>query len=394
MNVLNLSLAETVGLSIVVIFVGKLLVSKIGFLRKFLIPYPIVGGLVFAIITLIGYETNTFTIELDTTLQQYFMVCFFTTIGFQASIKVLKAGGIGVVIFLIISILLVICEDGVGVGLAHLLHQNDLLGLATGSIPMVGGHGTAAAFGPLLEKLGLHSASEVSIAAATFGLIAGSLIGGPIARKLILKHDLKSNDSDDTKHEEEKKTLLNTNNISLAFFQIALAVGIGFYVSCGINKLGITIPIYIGSMLVAAVMRNIFKDGSKLEMKIEEISVLGDMFLAIFLAQALMGLKLWQLSNLALPLIILLVVQVIIVALFAYFIVYKFMGKNYDASVLAAGICGFGLGATPNAIANMNAITSKFGNSIKAYFILPLVGCLFIDFCNAGIITIFLQFIN
>ncbi len=397
MTTIELNLVVSVGLAIIVIFIGKFLVSKINFLEKFLIPYPVVGGLLFATITLIGNMTGTFEIVLDTTLQGYFMTLFFTTVGFSASLKVLKQGGKGVVLFLIIASLLVVLQNAIGVGVSVLLGQDALLGLATGSIPMTGGHGTSGAFGPVLEEAGLTGASAITLAAATFGLISGSLIGGPLSRSLIKKYDLKPSEEalEQAKNLEEKGgTELNANNLSLAFFQVALAAGIGYYVSLLIAKSGLTVPGYIGGMLVAATMRNLFHDGSKFEMKTEEISALSNIFLSVFLAFALMGLKLWQLAELAIPLIILLACQVVLIYFFVRFITFNVMGRDYDAAVLSAGHCGFGLGATPNAMANMNAVTSQFGASPTAYFILPIVGGLFIDFTNATIITLFIQFIG
>ncbi|WP_423364531.1 sodium/glutamate symporter [Mycoplasma sp. P36-A1] len=397
MEPISLTLAETVGLSVVVIFIGKFLVAKIGFLNKFLIPYPVVGGLVFAIVTLIGYSANLFELKLDTTLQDYFMICFFTTVGFTASIKVLKAGGIGVALFLLCAFILTIIQNGVAVGISSAMGMGPLFGMVAGSIPMTGGHGTSGAFGPVLEQYGVSGGLTYSIAAATFGLISGSLIGGPVARRLIVKHDLKPTEPvhEDAAGDIESDTggavLLNENSLSLAFFQVALAVGIGYYISMGISALGVVVPSYIGSMLAAAVMRNVFKDGSKFEMKIPEIQALGSLFLAIFLAQALMNLKLWQLADGALPMFVILICQVIIMVFYATFVTFNVMGKDYDAAVLAAGHCGFGLGATPNGVANMTAVVTKYGPSTKAFFILPIVGGLFIDFVNAAGITFFLN---
>ncbi len=392
--VIELGLVESMGLAVIVIFIGKFLVQKIGFLNKFLIPYPVVGGLVFATLTLIGYMTGTFEVVLDTTLQSYFMTLFFTTIGFSASIKVLKQGGKGVILFFLIATLLVVLQNVVGTGVAMLLGQDPLFGMATGSIPMTGGHGTSGAFGPLLEEAGFEGAATITLAAATFGLIGGSLIGGPLAKTLINKYNLEPNPEDlkAQKAVQEEGKVLDTNDLSLAFFQIVIAAGIGFYVSALIATTGITMPGYIGGMIVAAIMRNTFKDGSKFEMKLPEIESLSAIFLAIFLAFALMNLKLWQLAELALPLIILLACQIALMYLFARFVTFNVMGRNYDAAVLSAGHCGFGLGATPNAMANMNAVTTKYGPSPTAYFILPIVGAMFIDFTNATIITVFIQF--
>lgn len=395
---ITLGLVETVGLAVIVIFIGKILVKNVGFLNKFLIPYPVVGGLVFSILTLIGYQTGAFTITLDMTLKSYFMTLFFTTVGFSASIAVLKQGGKGVVLFLAVATLGVICQNILAIGVSALLGQSPLLGMATGSIPMTGGHGTAGAFGPILEDYGLTGGATIALAAATFGLIGGSLIGGPTARGLIKKHNLQPAKSDDTEYDtsilEKEAALLDGDALALAFFQIALAAGIGYYVSLAIASTGITMPGYIGGMFVAAIMRNVFKDGTKHEMKLPEIEALGGIFLAIFLVHALMDLRLWELAELALPLVILLTCQVAFMAIFARYITFNVMGRDYDAAVISAGHCGFGLGATPNGIANMNAVTGTFGPSPAAFFILPIVGAMFIDFTNAFFITTFLQFVG
>ncbi len=394
---IELALVPTVGLAIIVILVGKFLVKKIEILQRFLIPYPVVGGLVFATIALLGHITGTFEVTFDTTIQTYFMTLFFTTVGFAGSIKVLKQGGLGVILFLVVATIGVIFQNVIGVGVATAMGADPLFGLATGSIPMTGGHGTAGAFGPLMEEAGLTGATSVALAAATFGLIAGSLIGGPTAKSLIKKYNLKpKTEASNSENSAETKTIreLDPETLSLAFFQIALAAGIGYYISLLITNAGFVVPGYIGGMLVAVLMRNVFKDGSKLEMKLPEIDALGSIFLAVFLAHALMGLRLWELAELAVPLIVLLTLQVAFMALYARFVTFNVMGRDYDAAVISAGHCGFGLGATPNAIANMNAVTNKYGPSPAAFFILPMVGAMFIDIVNASVITMFVQFFS
>ena len=435
MAYLSFNLAETLGLSIVVLMVGRLLVHKIAFLNKFCIPQPVVGGLLFALVTLLGQATNTFSITMDTTLQTFFMLCFFTTVGFGASLGVLKKGGIGVVVFLAIASLLCAMQNVVGAGVAALFGQSPLLGIAAGSAPMTGGHGTAAAFGPMLEEAGLPGATTIAVAAATFGLISGSLLGGPTARRLIVKNNLfaaarvetgrlvgramakrrtsaetgrladramakrRTSQAEDNQHNlpnvlDEDAVTLDSRHLCDAFFQISIAVGIGSLLSDWIDRTGITVSVYIGAMLVAACMRNVFTEKTVWETRTAEIQALGEVFLSIFLSQALMNLRLWELAYLALPLIAILVSQTLLMYLFATRITYACMGKDYDAAVLAAGHCGFGLGATPNAIANMSAVTERFGPSAKAFFILPIVGSLFIDFVNSGIIVAFINFLR
>ena len=399
---IELEVYATLGLSVLVLLFGKWLVKSIPILSHFCIPAPVAGGLIFSLLNLVGHMTGTFRISIDTTLQSIFMIMFFTTVGFSANLAILKKGGLGVVLFLGLASLLCVIQNTVGIGIASLFGQNSLLGIATGSVPMTGGHGTAAAFGPLLETTGLDAGSTIAVAAATFGLVAGSLIGGPTAT-LIYKTRSRTIEAKRAKVETvaaeavtEKKKPLISNELSIAFFQIGIAVGIGFYVSKAIAMTGLTVPAYIGSMLVAAVMCNIFhpESGKPTATRSEEISALGDMFLAIFLAQALMGLKLWELADLALPMVVILLVQVVIMFLFAYFITFNVMGRDHDAAVLAAGHCGFGMGATPTAIANMNAVSSRFGAAPRAFFIIPIVGGLFIDFTNALIITGFINFVK
>lgn len=391
---LSFNLVETFGLSVVVLLFGKFLVDKIGFLNKFCIPAPVVGGLLFSLLNLALNVSGTATIKLDTGLQSFFMICFFTTVGFGASLAVLKKGSVAVVMFLGAASLLCVFQNGVGAAIAALMGQNPLLGVAVGSVPMTGGHGTSAAFGPMMEAAGLQGASTIAVAAATFGLVSGSLMGGPIANRLIRKRNLKAGTANVATNNsviEETKVLLNSGHMSTAFFQIAIAMFLGSYVSKLIALTGLTVPAYIGSMLVAAFMRNFFKDGTSKEIRIAEIQALGDIFLAVFLAQALMSLKLWELASLALPLVVILFAQVVLMYLFANYVTFNVMGRDYDAAVLTAGHCGFGMGATPNGVANMTAIVTKYGPSPKAFFVLPIIGGLFIDFVNSFVILFFIN---
>lgn len=392
---LSFNLIETFGLSVVVLLFGKFLVNKIGFLNKFCIPAPVVGGLLFSLLNLVLNTSGAATITLDTGLQSFFMICFFTTVGFGASLAVLKKGSVAVIIFLAAASVLCILQNATGAGIAALMGENPLLGVAVGSVPMTGGHGTAAAFGPMMEEAGLAGASTIAVAAATFGLVSGSLMGGPLANRLIRKRGLSSGFAGtatvDKSALQEKKILLNNGHLSTAFFQIAIAMGIGSYVSKALALSGLTVPAYIGSMLVAAVMRNIFKDGTSKEIRIAEIQALGEIFLSIFLAQALMSLKLWELAGLALPLVVILLAQVVLMFVFASFVTFNVMGRDYDAAVLSAGHCGFGMGATPNGVANMTAVVTKYEPSPKAFFVLPIIGGLFIDFVNSFVILFFIN---
>lgn len=392
---LNLNLYETMALVSIIFYLGKYIRKKFSILSKYCIPPSVVGGFIFSLVTLFLYQTNLAAINLDTSLQNLFMTTFFTSIGFTASFALLKQGGKKVITFLLLAILLVILQNIVGVSLATAFRLSPLLGLATGSIPMVGGHGTAGSFGPILEGLSVERATTVSVASATFGLIMGSILGGLVARNLILKHHLKAEKSNQKPEEAGGFNEENTNILSLKHMMngaclLFIAMGLGSIVSEFIQMTSLTFPSYIGAMLVAALIRNIADLRGK-ELVEKEIETIGSLSLSFFLTMALMGLKLWQLFDLALPLIIMLIAQSILIALFASFITYKVMGKNYEAAVFASATCGFGMGATPNAIANMDELTNRFGFTPTPYFVVPLVGGLFIDFINSGIITIFIN---
>ena len=385
---------QTIAVAVVVLILGAFLKRKIFFLEKFCIPAPVIGGLIFAIFTLICYSTGILEIDFDDTLKEVCMVFFFTSVGFQANLKVLKSGGKPLLIFLVLVIVLIITQNFTAIGLANLLGLDSLTGMTTGSIPMVGGHGTAGAFGPVLEDFGISGATTVCTAAATFGLVAGSRMGGPIGNRLIKKHNLLEtikNDDDTLLVEEEEKHERHFSMYAPAVFQLIIAVGIGTIFSKLLSLTGMTFPIYIGAMIAAAIMRNIGEYTGKITIHMGEINDLGGICLSLFLGIAMITLKLWQLADLALPLVILLAGQVVLMFLFSYIVVFNVMGRNYDAAVLVAGTCGFGMGATPNAMANMQAICEKYEPSVKAYLIIPIVGSLFADFLNSLTITFFIN---
>ena len=394
MNQISLDMYQTLGMAVAVLFLGAFLKKRIKFLETFCIPSPVVGGLIFAIVSCILYATGILEISFDETLKNVCMVIFFTSVGFQANLKVLKSGGLSLVVFLVCVIVLIISQNLVSVGLAKLVGVCPLIGLSTGSIPMVGGHGTAGAFGPVLEDLGISGASTLCTAAATFGLVAGSLMGGPIGRRLILKHDLLKTavmEDDATLVEDEKKHKRSVSMYAPATYQIAIAMGLGTIVSWALSKTGMTFPIYIGAMIVAAAMRNISEHTNLFTVHMGEINDIGGICLSLFLGIAMITLKLWQLASLALPLLILLAGQVALMFVFTYFVLFNVMGRNYDAAVLAAGTCGFGMGATPNAMANMQALTEKYVPSVKAYLLVPIIGSMFADFLNSLTITFFIN---
>ena len=394
---LNLDMYQTVAVAVLALFIGVLLKERIKFLTTFCIPAPVVGGMIFAVIFCVLYASGIMEINFDETLRNVCMVMFFTSVGFQANMKVLKSGGKGTFIFLILVLLLIILQNTLAVGLSKAIGISPLIGMCTGSIPMIGGHGTAGAFGPLLEDMNVEGATTLATAAATFGLVAGSLMGGPLANSLIKKKNLTDTvvyEDDSMLVEEEIKHRREVSMYAPAVYQLTLAMGIGTVISFVLSKSGMTFPVYIGSMIVAAVMRNISEYTDSFRIHMGEINDLGSICLSLFLGVAMITLKLWQLAALALPLFILLAGQTVLMFVFARFIVFKLMGSDYDAAVLAAGTCGFGMGATPNAMANMQAVTEKYLPSVKAFLLVPIVGSMFADFLNSLTITFFINFLS
>ena len=385
---IQIDMYQTLSLSVVVLMLGQFLKQKINFLEKFCIPSPV--------LTCILYSTGVVEFTFDDTLREVCMVFFFTSVGFQANLKVLKSGGKALAIFLGLVIALIFMQNLLAVGVSHLIGLDSLVGLCTGSIPMVGGHGTAGAFGPVLEDFNVQGATTICTAAATFGLVAGSLIGGPIGKRLIEKKHLLDTivtEDDSLLIEEEKKHERHSNMYAAAVFQLILAVGLGTIISELLTKTGLTFPIYIGAMIVAAIIRNVGEYSGKFDIYMGEINNLGGICLSLFLGIAMITLKLWQLAELALPLMILLGAQLLLIFLYTYFVVFRVMGKDYDAAVLAAGTCGFGMGATPNAMANMQVLCDRYAPSVKAYLLVPLIGSLFADFINSLVITLFINII-
>ena len=341
---IQIDMYQTLAVSVLVLILGQFLKKRINFLEKFCIPAPVIGGLLFAVLTCVCYSLGIAEFTFDDTLREVCMVFFFTSVGFQANLKVLKSGGKSLFIFLGLVVVLIVSQNFLALGVSKLLHLDPLVGLCTGSIPMVGGHGTAGAFGPVLEDFDVKGATTICTAAATFGLIAGSLIGGPIGKRLIDRKKLLDTavaEDDSILVEDEKKHERHTNMYAAAVFQLIIAVGIGTIISELLTKTGLTFPIiaigigtiiskllsltgmtfpiYIGAMIAAACMRNIGEYSGKFDIYMGEINNLGGICLSLFLGMAMITLKLWQLAELALPLIILLSAQLILMMLFTYF---------------------------------------------------------------------------
>lgn len=397
-----------------VLLVGRLMVNKISFLQNFNIPEPVAGGLLAAAIIYILYTSTGMSFAFDKGLQTAFMLIFFSSIGLSADFSRLKAGGIGLVIFLALVSVFILVQNALGVSLATALGLDPIIGLVTGSITLVGGHGTAGAWGKVLEeKYNIVGATDLGMASATFGLVLGGLIGGPVARKLVNKMGMKpmtangdselndkdaSKDIDDAFEHADQKRLITANS---AIETMALFAGcLAFSALMSTPEVKsffpekFTLPQFVWALFFGVVLRNVLTIGFKFNMFDRAIDVFGNASLSLFLGIALLNLKLWQLLDLALPMLIILAAQTALMALFAYFITFRVMGKNYDAAVLAAGHCGFGMGATPTAVANMQSVTERFGPSHKAFLIVPMVGAFFIDFVNSFILTAFTNFLG
>lgn len=398
--IIQLNMYHTIAAAVVLLLIGEAIRKRVMLLQKYCIPVPVIGGLLCTLVVLAGYVTGAFTIKFDMTFKDFFMLLFYSGIGFTASWKLLRKGGPRVIIFLIISAVVVVLQNLVGVGLAKVLGINPLVGIATGSIPMTGGHGTSAAFAPVLEDAGLLNANTISLAAATFGLVAGSLIGGPTGRFLIERYHLKPSGAAAATVKLDDKELGNAvggskeRDITVAAYQLLIAVSLGCLVSDLLAKTGLSFPASVGGMTAAAIIRNIADNKKGINLRLPEISIIGNISLLIFLALSMMTLKLWELADLAGPMLLFLLAQTVLMFLCSVFITFRVMGKSYDAAMIAVGHCGFGLGAVPTAMANMQSIKEKYGDSPDAFFIVPLVGSLFINLINTFVITIFINLVK
>ncbi len=394
--IVHFSTIQTMALAVIVFYLGKFLNNKFKFLKNNCIPDSVTGGTLFSFFILLGHETGSFSFIFEDSIKDIFMIAFFTTVGFSASIKLLKKAGLPVLMFLIAAILLAILQNVVGVGMAKILGVSPMIGLATGSLATTGGPGTAGAFGPIMESFGTPGATMVAMATATYALIAGSIIAGPICKRLIEKKNLiqKRVTLEKFQSFDDKSVTLELKNVIPTGFQIIIAMGIGSLISNFLNSLGLVLPPYIGTMFAASIMRNLADETKLFSIDLEVVSVIGNFTLTMFLSMILMNFKLWELKELALPLIIMLIGQTILMGVFAYFITFTLTGKDYDAAIMTGGHCGCGFGTTPKALANMEALTEKYLPSPKAFFVIPIVGALFIDFFNAAIITFFINLLK
>ena len=420
MAIIELDMIQTAGIGALALIVGMTLTRKVAFLQRFCIPSPVSGGIIFSLLTLAMYSWFNVEVSFDETLMNIFMLAFFTSVGFQSDLKVLRQGGRLLIIMLALLVVMIAIQNLMPMGITRLMNVDPLIGMAAGSISMTGGHGTAGGFASVLEGMGLEGAGTIGMAAATFGLIAGSMLGGPLAERIIrtkltdeqmqpkdeeIDPAMAGIESDEASPTGRTKRV-STNEqefqqYAKAVYCILLTMGGGTLLSWLFAKTGITFPTYFGALILAAIARNTMgfisykENGKKVNadtvLDMERIISVGNISLSMFLGMAMISLKLWELQTLALPLIVILVSQVVMMALFASFVVFPMLGRNYDAAVLCSGICGFGLGATPNAMANMSAVCYKYHYTVKPFLIVPIIGAMFADLINTAMITFFLN---
>ena len=400
---LELDLIQTLAIAGIVYLIGMLLKRKINILEQLNIPSAVLGGLLFAVFNLLSHD-RLLNITYNTSMQSLCMMLFFTSIGINASFSLLKKGGKPVILFLVISSIFCVIQNLVGIGVATLFDVPKLFGIMAGSVTLVGGPATGLAFAPLFEEMGLKGAETIAITSATFGIVFGGLLGGPAGTYLIRKFQLKKLTK---KLDEKAKTELaetdeilsidtthENSHFTLSLINTIIIMGLGGIVSLFIARLGVTLPAYIGAMIVGAIFRNINDKTEWIKIDQQSIDFAGGIALNIFLTVALMDLKLWELFHLAIPLAGILVIQVIVVLLFAVTVTFMSMGKNYESAVMSSGFIGFMLGTVANAMVVMKTIVTKYGAAPRAFLVVPLIGAFFIDYVNALVITVFANLVK
>lgn len=410
--VLEFDMVKTMFLAIVLLYLGNNIRNRIDILVKWCIPGPVVGGLLFSIVHTILHLNGYLTIEFDTELQTLFMNLFFASTGFEAGVAFMKRAGKKVLIFVFLAALLAFLQSGLAVGLAPIVGVDPKIALMTGSIPMTGGHGNASSFGPIAEAAGVTGALSVAVAAATFGLVAGSIVGGPVGEFLIRRKNLAANynpnDVGDEKlaeliaeqeAAESKVQPLDAKRISTSVLLLFVAIGMGAFFKQINTQLfpKVSIPIHVWGMVGGVIIRNVYdfileKKGKILP--VQEAVMFGSVSLSMFVSSAVMTMRLWELIDLAIPLIILLFAQVALIVIFVPLTTYNLMGRDYDAALMSAGHIGFGMGAVPVSVANMSSISEKYHYSKIAFFVVPVVGGLFSNFTNAAVITFFFNLLG
>ncbi|MGX0052300.1 sodium/glutamate symporter [Staphylococcus capitis] len=401
---IELDAITTLCLACVLYLIGQSIINHVSILRRICIPAPVIGGLLFSILVAILDSLHIVKIKLDASfIQDFFMLAFFTTIGLGASLKLFKIGGKVMLLYFMFCGIMAICQNIIGVSLAKILNIQPLLGLTAGSMSMEGGHGNAAAYGKTIQDMGIDSAVTAALAAATLGLVFGGLIGGPVVKYLIKRYNLTPEHRDESYKNygevEYNQSLHNkfkpTQIFFIQFTILVFCMALGTYIGDTFTHMtGVNIPMYVGSMFVAVIIRNVseFAGLNIVDLKIND--QIGDISLGIFLSLALMSIQLTEIYSLAIPLIIIVLIQVVFMVLFSIFVLFRRLGKDYDAAVMVGGFIGHGLGATPNAMANLDVITKKYGSSPKAYLVVPIVGAFLIDLIGVIIVMSFIQFFS
>lgn len=382
---INATAIMTTAMAAVMLLIGYFIKSKVGALNKYCIPAPVVGGFLFMFISFAGHVSGTFAFNFDTLYQDPFMLAFFVTVGLGASYKLLVKGGVLLIIYWLIAGVISVCQNAIGIAVGTAVGLEAPYALLSSAISMIGGHGAALSYGGDFVKMGYEQGSLVGAAAATFGLISAVLIGGPLGRRLIVKHDLHPDENDNFESDVDKINAASGEKLSSLdviknVTVILVCMALGTMVSGWIGKLiSMSFPTYVGAMFVAVILRNLNDVFHFYNFSFSLVDGIGDVMLSLYLAIALMTLKLWELAGLIGGVFIVVMCQVLFMALIAYFVVFRILGSNYDAAVMCAGLCGHGLGATPSAIVNMTAVKDRYGMSRKAFMIVPIVGAFMVD---------------
>ena len=405
-RVLKITMFETLMLAVLAIYFGDFLRKKIPVLVKYCLPASVVGGTVFALISLGLYEANIVQLEFDyKSVNQLFYCIFFAASGAAASMALLKKGGKLVVIFAVLAAVLAAFQNAIALAVGKFMNVDPLISMMTGSIPMTGGHGNAASFAPIAVDAGAPAAMEVAIAAATFGLISGCMLGGPFGNFLVKRFKLEGSSSNEQEmgeidaEGESGSLLVNKPNLIQAVFLMCVAIGVGKLIELGLKSIQdstgwkVALPIHVCCMFAGIVIRLIYdrKEGNH-DVLYESIDIVGEFSLALFVSMSIITMKLWQLSGLGMALVVLLIAQVILIVIFCYFLTFKLLGKNYDAAVMSVGHMGFGLGAVPVSMTTMQAVCKKYRYSKLAFFVVPVIGGFISNLTNAVIITQFLNY--
>ena len=398
---MNLNPRETIIIAILIFFLGKYITKKSAFLREYNIPEPVTGGILASLLFWLAHQCFGLDATFHLFTRDVLLLVFFTTVGLSARFSTLKQGGISLLILLVIALTYLFIQNTIGIGSAMAMGQHGIVGLLGGSLSLSGGHGTTIAWAPkLVQEYGINNAMEIGVACATFGLVLGGLIGGPIAHFLIRRHNLQSGSNEQLSvgfpHDEHPPEI-DVENFLLSILMLSIAIGLAVEIKPLLESTGLSLPDFVICLFSGIIITNIVPlllPRLHWSMQSPAMALIADLSLGLFLTISLMSLQLWTLMGLAAPIIVILLMQTVTITLFALFVVFPLLGKSYDAAVMVSGYTGLALGATPTAVANMTAVTERFGASPRAFIVVPLVGAFFIDIANAAIIKLFLHWLH